>query len=177
MAYTTVNALAVAQRFKATVYNLSVAAIQELQAAVPGLMQARPQLRVYAPASVTSGSAVPFATVRKDSHSGWNGSTYKYTVPLAGLYLINLQWKVNNPGVVSNWGVVDNASGNTIFAGPNGSGGNYTGFPMVGVVDLTASQVIYIKEFTASYTPFNDPTGSGGTGSNYFHLTYLGPTT
>jgi len=167
----------VGQRIKAGLFNLAVNAILELQAAVPGVTQARPQLRVYAPASVTSGAVVPYATIGKDSHSGWNSGTRKYTVPVAGLYHFAAQWKCSSPGVVSNLCLIDNATGNTIFAGPNSSGGNYTGFPMSGCVDLTAGQVVYMKELTASYTPFNDTTGSGGTGSNYFHLTYLGPST
>lgn len=165
------------QRIKAGDYNLAVTAILELQAAVPGLTQARPQLRVYAPAAVTSGAVVPYASTRKDSHTGWNGGTYKYTVPVAGLYLFQAQWKCSTPGVVSNLALVDNATGNWIFTGPNSSGGVNTGFPMSGCVDLTAGQVVYMKELTASYTPLNDTTGSGGTGSNYFHLTYLGPST
>lgn len=176
MAYTSLtNAVgSVGQRWKAATYNLVIAAIQELQS---GIMDLRPQLRVYAPASVTNGSPVPYATVRRDSHGGWNGSTYKYTVPVAGLYMLNVQWKCGATGVASNLALTDNASGNAIFTGPNSSGNAYNGFTLTGAVDLTAGQVVYMKEVTASYTPYNDATGSGGTGSNYFHLTYLGPTT
>lgn len=176
MAYTSLTSAvgAVGQRWKAAVYNLVIQAIQELQA---NIMDLRPQLRVYAPASVTNGSPVPYATVRRDTHTGWNSSTYKYTVPVSGLYALNVQWKCGATGVASNLALIDNATGNAIFTGPNSSGLAYNGFTLTGVVDLTATQVVYMKEVTNSYTPYNDATGSGGTGSNYFHLTYIGPST
>lgn len=176
MAYTTVTAAAVGARIKAVWANLLVSAIQELQAAAVGLgTDKRPQLRVYAPATVTAGSAVPYATVLKDTHSGWNSTTRKYTVPVAGLYLCSIQWKFG--GVASTQVLTDNASGAAIFTGPNSGTAAYGGFSASGTVDLTAGQVVYIKETAATASPHNDTTGAGGTGSNYFHLTYLGPTT
>jgi len=177
MAYTTVSPVAVGARIKAAWANLLVGAIQELQAAAVGLgTDKRPQVRVYAPASVTLGNNVPYASTRKDTHGGWNGTLYQYTVPVSGLYLANIAYKCSGTASTPSQ-FLRRSDGTSLLSGPNSASGLYLGGALSGTVDLAAGEIVSVREQGASYTPQNDATGGPGTGSNYFHLTYLGPTT
>lgn len=187
--WTTVPAWAVGQIIKRVDLNRVVTAIGELQTwataddariatleSFVGTSTTRPQLRVFAPASNTFNAVVPYATVRKDTHSGWSGSSlYEYTVPLSGLYLVAIEWKGGGTSTAPSQRL--EVGGNSMFSGPNAVSATYSGGHLSGVIDLTVSSVVRVVEQGASYTPSNDTTGSIGTGSNYFHLTYLGPTT
>lgn len=189
--WTTVPAWAVGQIIKRVDLNRVVTAIGELQTwataddariatleSFVGTGASRPQLRVYAPASVTSSAVVPFATVRRDTHSGWSGSpNYRYTVPVSGLYHVALAWKTSSVAVQSNWAMLDQGTGVALVIGPNSVSATYSGNALTACIDLTASQVLHVMEFTSSYTPYNDATGQTGVGSNFWTLTYLGPTT
>lgn len=166
---------AVGQRIKAGLFNLAVQAIQELQAAVPGMTDYRPQLRVYAPASVTNGAVVPYASVRKDTHSGWSSINYTYTTPLAGLYLVQIQYKAGASAVSPAQNFQVGGAGQ-LYTAALPSGG-YIGGHLSGVIDLPAGAVCRVVENNATYTPQNDSAGTYGTGSNYLHITYLGLTT
>jgi hypothetical protein len=135
----------------------------------------RPQLRVYAPASITVSSIVPYASVRKDTHSGWNGGTYRYTVPVAGLYAAAVSYKCSATAAAPSQYLAVN--GTSVLSGPNAVSASYVGSHVTGMLDLAVSDVVDVREQSASYTPQNDSTGSQGTGSNFLHLTYIGPTT
>jgi len=178
MAYTTVTAAAVGARIKAVWANLLVGAIQELQAAAVGLgTDKRPQLRVYAPASVTNGAVVPYATVRKDTHGGWSGASfYRYTVPLSGLWLVQIGYKCG--GTANTPSQYFDVGGTMQAGGPNSPSGGYLGGGLNFTADLVAGDLCSVRERGgANYTPQNDSAGSRGVGSNFFCMTYLGPTT
>lgn len=171
MAFTSVVPWVVGNRLSQTLINKMVSAIQELQDEVTS---GRPQLRVYAPATVTNGSVVPYANVRVDTHGGWSGSpNYAYTVAKTGMYLVNIQFKgpvgATSPAQHFQVGGVQQLWTATLPAG------SYAGTGLTGVLTLAAGSVCRVVENNASYTPQNDFTGSVGTGSNYWHLTYLGP--
>lgn len=188
--WTTVPSWAVGQLLKRVTLDLSVTAIGELQAwattddariatleTFVGTGSARPQLRVYAPASVTISSKVPYASTRKDSHSGWSGANSEYTVPTSwgGLWLIQIGYKCS--GTAATPSQYFDVGGTGQMSGPNAVSASYVGSAMSGVLDLAAGDVCSVKEQGASYTPQNDSAGSKGVGSNFLCMTYLGPTT
>lgn len=177
MAYTTVTSASVGQRIKASWLNLLVTAIQELQAALPGFATARPQLRVYAPASVTSGSKIPYASVRKDNYSGWNSTNKDYTIPVGygGLWLVQIGYKCG--ASASTPSQYFDVGGTMQAGGPNSPSGSYLGGSLSFIADLAAGDVCSVKEQGASYTPQNDSAGAKGVGSNFLCMTYLGSTT
>lgn len=171
MAFTSVVPWVVGNRLTQTALNKLVSAIQELQDEVT---TGRPQLRVYAPASVTNGSVVPYASVRTDTHGGWSGSpNYTYTVAKTGMYLVSIQFK--GPAASTSPGQHFQVGGAGQLWTPGIAAGSYVGGGLHGVLTLSAGAVCRVVENNATYTPQNDSAGSFGTGSNYFHLTYLGP--
>lgn len=170
MAFTAVVPWVVGNRLTQVVLNKMVTAIQELQDEVT---TGRPQLRVYAPASVTNGQIVPYANVRVDTHGGWNPTTKQYTVAKAGMYLVSIQFKCSGTAVSPGQNFRVNGTGQLWT--PGIPSGGFAGASLSGVLTLPVGAVCDVLENNATYTPQNDTAGTYGTGSNYFHLTYLGP--
>lgn len=174
MAFTSVVPWVVGNRLTQTLLNKMVTAIQELQDEVT---TGRPQLRVYAPASVTGGGAiVPYANVRTDTHGGWNATSKYYTVPKAGMYQIAITYKCGAVAATPSQFLGDFSSSSISYiSGANGLSGAYSGSSVSGCLYFAQGTQLCVREQGATYTPQNDATTSPGTGSNFLHITYLGP--
>ncbi len=46
---------------------------------------------------------IPFGTVVEDTESAFNASTYKYTVPIAGLWMLKMHVRINSNSNASNY--------------------------------------------------------------------------
>ena len=44
----------------------------------------------------SGGTILPFGTVVEDTESAFNATTYKYTVPIAGLWMLKMGVRINN---------------------------------------------------------------------------------
>ena len=49
------------------------------------------------------GTLIPFDTVVEDTESAFNASTYKYTVPIAGLWMLKMHVRINNNSNASDY--------------------------------------------------------------------------
>ena len=49
------------------------------------------------------GTLIPFGTVVEDTESAFNAGTYKYTVPIAGLWMLKMQIRINNNSNASDY--------------------------------------------------------------------------
>ena len=149
--------------------------VATLESYTPGILTARPQLRVYNAGPVVNGQVIPYNSVRKDSHGKWNATSKTYTVPAAGLWSVQIQYKASaaasSPALHFQ---VDGVGQLYSSALPPGA---YNGGHLSGVLDLPQGAVCRVVENNATYTPQNDSAGLYGTGSNYLHMTYLGPST
>lgn len=174
MAFTVLSLWTVGQRLTQAALNKMVTAIQELQDEVT---TGRPQLRVYAPTAVAAGGAiVQYASVRTDTHGGWNGTNKYYTIPKDGMYQISVGYKCDStPASISHFVGIYSTSATSYMSGPNGTSGAFAGGVIAGSLYLTAGTQLCVRNQNSAFTPQNDATVSPGTGSNYFHVVYLGP--
>ncbi len=174
MAFTIVSTLLTGSRLTGLMLNKFVSAIQELQDEVT---TGRPQLRVYAPTAVAAGGAiVQYASVRTDTHGGWNSTNKYYTVPKTGMYQVSVGYKCDStPASVSHYVGIYSTSVTSYMSGPNGTAGGFAGGSLAGSLFLTAGTQLCVRNQNVAFTPQNDATVSPGTGSNYFHVVYLGP--
>ena len=149
--------------------------VATLESYTPGILTARPQLRVYNPGVITLNQVIPYNNVRKDTHGKWNSTTKSYTVPAAGLWLVQIQYKASAAASSPAQHFQVNGVGQLYSSAlPPGA---YNGGHLSATLDLPQGAVCRVVENNATYTPQNDSAGSYGTGSNYLHMTYLGPST
>jgi hypothetical protein len=141
--------------------------IRSLELADTGV---RPQLFVLAPATCKTGAnRVPYSVVAKNTGT-WSGSpNYQWTIPISGLWLLQVQSKMNGSGGQSNLALkMSDSRGRYAPASPTAA---WQGGSLTSVMDMTAGVTAWIEE-TGGFTPQNDTYAS-----NYWQLTWLGRTT
>lgn len=157
--------------------NQGANAIKALALAVDAYVTVAPMLWVYYLAARTNqGQPYLFTKINKDTASGYDPATGRYTVPKTGTYLGILKVQMDGSGGITAPGIqIAPTVGGTyvtkIGAGVSGVQANsaYVGNLVVATLPLTAGNGVRGAELAAGFTG-----DTGSDGSNYFQLAFLG---
>lgn len=115
--------------------------------------------------TITGTSPIPYPVVQ-DTASGWSVGTSKYTIPLAGTYLVinACKWGTS-PGSTN---VTLYRNGTAAIISPNAPNTTFTGPQMVSAYQFALGDVVWMQ-IGLTYTTQND-----GGDNNYFILSWTG---
>ena len=106
-----------------------------------------------APYTLSVGSStsyvVPFDKEVYDSHNSFSTTTYKYTIPFTGKYLVTINFYINySSGIYGKLALMKSGSPDTAILHSNtwGQGGN----TMSGIFDFDKDTLIYLKNITTN---------------------------